>query len=104
MSAKIRIRAKIRRNITTVQAVIKHPMHTGNSHDPNSGEIIPAFFIETVTVKLGDQILMTCDWSRAISKNPYLSFTFSGANLNDEIQLSWQDSHGNTESATAIIQ
>lgn len=104
MSSKIRIRAKIKRGITTVQAVLKHPMHTGNSRDPNSGEIIPAFFIEIVTVKLGEQTLMTCDWSRAISKNPYLSFSFSGANLNDTIHLNWTDSHGGTESETALIK
>lgn len=104
MSSKIRIRAQITQGITTVQAVLKHPMHTGNSRDPDSGAIIPAFFIEIVTVKLRDQTLMTCEWSRAVSKNPYLSFTFSGANISDTIHISWQDSHGNTESATTIIK
>jgi len=104
MTSKIRIRASIKDCLTTAQAILKHPMDTGYSRDPDTGDIIPAFFIETVTVHHGDKVIMTCDWGRAVSKNPYLSFAFSGAKAGDTLRISWQDSNGNTESKEAVIQ
>jgi sulfur-oxidizing protein SoxZ len=66
--------------------------------------MIPAFFIEAVTIYHGDKVIMTCDWSRAVSKNPYLSLSFTGAKKGDTVRISWQDSSGNTESKEAVIQ
>jgi len=48
MTSKIRIRTSIKDGLTTAQAILKHPMDTGYSRDPDTGDIIPAFFIETV--------------------------------------------------------
>ena len=104
MAAGIRIRTSIKDGLTTVQAILKHPMDTGNSRDPETGEMIPAFFIETATIHHDDKIIMTCDWSRAVSKNPYLSFAFAGAKTGDTVRISWLDSSGNTESKEAVIQ
>ena len=104
MASRMRIRTSTRDGLTTVEAILKHPMDTGNSRNPDTGDVIPAFFIETVTIHHGDKIIMTCDWSRAVSKNPYLSFAFSGAKAGDTVRISWQDSSGNTESKEAMIQ
>lgn len=104
MTSRIRIRTSIKNGMTTVQAILKHPMDTGHSRDPDTGDIIPAFFIETVTVHHGDKVIMTCDWGRAVSKNPYLSFAFSGAKAGDTLRISWQDSSGNKESKESVIQ
>ena len=104
MATGIRIRISTKNDLTTVQAILKHPMDTGHSRDPETGDMIPAFFIETVTIHHGEKVIMTCDWSRAVSKNPYLSFVFSGANAGDTLRISWQDSQGNTESKVAVIQ
>ena len=104
MAFGIRIRTSTKDDLTTVQAILKHPMDTGNSRDPETGNMIPAFFIETVTIHHGDTEIMTCDWSRAVSKNPYLSFTFTGAKTGDTVRISWQDSNGNTESKETVIR
>ena len=104
MASGIRIRISIKDELTTVQAILKHPMDTGNSRDPETGNMIPAFFIETVTIHHGDKEIMSCDWSRAVSKNPYLSFSFTGAKAGDTVRISWQDSSGNKESKETVIQ
>ncbi len=104
MASGIRIRTSTKDGLTTVQAIFKHPMDTGNSRDPETGNMIPAFFIETVTIHHGDKEIMTCDWSRAVSKNPYLSFSFTGAKTGDTVRISWQDSNGDTESKEVVIQ
>ena len=104
MASGIRIRTSTKDDLTTVQAILKHPMDTGNSRDPETGNMIPAFFIEVVTIYHGDNVIMSCDWSRAVSKNPYLSLSFTGAKKGDTVRISWQDSSGNTESKEAVIQ
>ena len=104
MAFGIRIRTSTKDDLTTVQAILKHPMDTGNSRDPETGNMIPAFFIETVTIHHGDKAIMTCNWSRAVSKNPYLSFSFTGAKTGDTVRISWQDSNGDTKSKEVVIQ
>jgi sulfur-oxidizing protein SoxZ len=104
MASGIRIRTSTKNDLTTVQAILKHPMDTGNSRDPETGNMIPAFFIETLTIHHGDKEIMSCDWSRAVSKNPYLSFSFTGAKAGDTVRISWQDSSGNKESKETVIQ
>ncbi len=104
MASGIRIRTSIKDDLTTVQAILKHPMDTGNSRDPETGNMIPAYFIETVTIHHGDKEILSCDWSRAVSKNPYLSFSFTGAKAGDTVRISWHDSSGNKESKETVIQ
>ena len=43
MATGIRIRTSIKGDLTTVQAILKHPMDTGNNRDPETGKMIPAF-------------------------------------------------------------
>lgn len=38
-----------------------------------------------------------------ISKNPYLSFKFTGANKGDKLTLTWVDSKGASESGETVI-
>ena len=42
MASRIRIRTSRKDGLTTVQAILKHPMHTGYSRDTDTGDIIPA--------------------------------------------------------------
>lgn len=104
MGTSIRIRTSYREGITTVRAIIRHPMDTGFEHDPETGEVIPAYFIEEVICTHGDKVVLRCNWSRAISKNPYLSFMFAGAKPGERIKISWQDSKGITDSAEVTIK
>jgi sulfur-oxidizing protein SoxZ len=97
------MRARIRDGLTTLQAVLKHPMDTGNQRDPETGKFIPAFFIEYVEVHHGSRLIMSCDWSRAVSKNPYLSCIFSGAQAGDKVSIGWRDSRGDAESNEVLI-
>jgi len=104
MSSSIRLKTKIRDNITTVRAIIRHPMETGFRIDDESGELIPAHFIKLVTVKHNNKIVLSCDWSRAVSKNPYLSFMFAGAKTGDKLELSWVDTKNETDTFETLIK
>ena len=104
MAATIRLKTKTRNNITTVRAIIRHPMETGFRFDNDRGELVPAHYIKLVTVKHNDKIVLSCDWSRAVSKNPYLSFMFEGAKTGDKLELSWTDTKNETDTLETLIK
>jgi sulfur-oxidizing protein SoxZ len=99
----IKIRAKEKGGVTTVKALMTHPMEPGTRKDKKTGKLIPAHFIQEVTCESGGKTLVTGLWSGGVSKNPYLSFKFAGGNKGDGIKLTWVDNKGNSESAEAKI-
>jgi sulfur-oxidizing protein SoxZ len=80
-----------------------HAMETGLRKDKKTGKLIPAHFINEVTAESGGKTVMTANWSAGISKNPYLSFAFTGGAKGDEVKISWKDNQGNTDSGKAKI-
>lgn len=104
MATGIKIRTSIKDGITTVRAILRHPMHTGFGIDEESGELVPAHYIKTVNVYHNETLVLNCDWSRAVSRNPYLSLEFSGARPGDSLTIDWLDNKGETDSTRTRIQ
>lgn len=102
-SNTIRIRAKDTGGVTTVKALISHPMSTGLRKNKKTGKKIPAHFIQQVKCDYKGTAVMTADWGIGISKNPYLSFQFTGAKPGDSLTLSWVDNEGESDSKTVKI-
>jgi len=102
--ASIKMRAKVDDGVTTIKALISHPMDTGLVKDKKTGQTIPAHFIQEVVCKHKDTTVLTANWGAAISKNPYLSFKFKGAAAGDTVSLSWVDNKGEKDSADAAIK
>jgi len=103
MPSTIRLKSKLKNNVLTVRAIIRHPMETGFRVDKTSGKLIPAHFIKLVTARLNGEAIFSCDWSRAVSKNPYLSFMFEGAKTGDKLELIWLDTEEKTDAIETII-
>ena len=104
MAKGIKIRAKEKGGVATVKALISHPMETGGRKDKTTGKAIPAHFIQEVICEHKGNTVLTANWSGAITKNPYLSFRFSGAAAGDTIKLSWVDNMGNKDSTEAAVK
>ena len=102
--ASIKMRAATADGVTTIKALISHPMDTGLVKDKKTGKTIPAHFIQEVVCKHKDTTVLTANWGAAISKNPYLSFKFKGAAAGDTVSLSWVDNKGEKDSAEATIK
>ena len=102
-SKTIKLKGKAVNGEVTVKALIKHPMETGRRKDKDTGELVPAHFINEVTCTHKGEPVLTTDWGPTISKNPFLSFNFTGGAAGEEIQLSWKDNTGDSDSATAKI-
>jgi len=102
--ASIKMRAKTADGVTTIKALISHPMETGTRKDKKTGKKIPAHYIQEVVVTHKSNTVMTANWGPAISKNPYLSFRFTGGASGDTVKLSWVDNKGNKDSGETTIK
>jgi sulfur-oxidizing protein SoxZ len=102
--ASIKMRAKIADGVTTIKALISHPMDTGLVKDKKTGELIPAHFIQEVVCEHKGNAVMTANWGPAVSKNPYLSFRFTGGAAGDAVKLSWVDNKGEKDSSETTIK
>ena len=104
MATSIKIRAKVKDGVTTVKTLMTHPMETGLRKDKKTGNMIPAHFIQNVSAKHNGKEVLTAEWGGAVSKNPYLSFKFQGGAKGDEVEISWMDNKGGSDSATQKIK
>jgi sulfur-oxidizing protein SoxZ len=100
----IRIRARQKNGITTVKALISHPMETGQRKNSKTGELIPAHFIQEVEARSGDTLLMKTHWGPGVSKNPYVAFKYRGGKSGDEVTLTWVDNKGGQGTGSANIK
>ncbi|HDP88871.1 MAG TPA: thiosulfate oxidation carrier complex protein SoxZ [Thioalkalivibrio sp.] len=101
--SSIKVRAQAAGESTTVKCLISHPMETGQRKDSKTGKMIPAHFIQEVNAEHNGNNVLTALWGPAISKNPYLSFKFSGAKAGDTLKISWTDNEGNTDSVETKV-
>lgn len=104
MANSIKVRAKLKDDVTQVKALMSHPMETGARKDKKTGEVIPAHFIQEVVCTWQDKEVLNALWSGGVSKNPYIAFKFSGAAKGDTIKLAWTDNKGESDSAEAEIK
>ncbi len=102
--SSIKIRAKVKKGEAKVKCLISHPMETGLRKDKKSGKLIPAHFIQEVVCEHDGKTVMNAQWSGTISKNPFLSFEFTGAKAGDMIKVSWVDNTGKSDSTEAKMK
>jgi len=100
----MKVKARMKKELAEVKLLAQHPMETGFRKDKNTGELIPAKYIRELTCKHKDKVVFIANFSHSISKNPYLSFSFSGGLKGDQLTLSWIDNTGETLSVEAVIK
>ena len=103
MASTIRVRALANGGTTEVQALIQHPMDSGYVKD-SKGEIIPAHFIQQLTFECNGKSVFVADWGTAVSKDPYVKFSFKGGKKGHDLKISWIDNKGASDTTTAKIQ
>lgn len=100
---KMKIRAWMDNGKATAKVIIFHPMETGLRKDKKTGKPIPANYITEVTCEHNGSQILNCLWGPGVSKNPFLSFRFSGAKKGDTLKISWVDNNGKNGGAEAAI-
>ncbi len=102
--SSIKIRAKMTNGITTVKALISHPMETGLRRNIKTGQPIPAKFINNVKCVSKKKVLLDSQWGIAVAKNPYVSFRYLGGSRGDIIKFSWTDNTSQFDSIETKIK
>jgi sulfur-oxidizing protein SoxZ len=102
MASTIRVRATASGDTTEVQALIQHPMESGFVKDAQ-GQLIPAHFIQQLTFEHNGRTVFLANWGAAVSKDPYVKFSFKGGAKGDDLKISWADNKGASDSITAKI-
>jgi sulfur-oxidizing protein SoxZ len=102
MTEATRIRAQLAGDKTTVRILMTHEMESGQRKDP-LGKLIPAWFIQDVTVQHEGRTVLSAQWGPAMSRNPFLQFVLKGARAGDRIRVSWVDNRGDRRSDDATV-
>jgi sulfur-oxidizing protein SoxZ len=103
MASTIRVRAIASGDTTDVQALVQHPMDSGFIKDAQ-GTLIPPHHITVLAFEHNGKTVFTALWGPAVSKDPYVKFSFKGALKGDDITVSWVDNKGESDSLVAKIQ
>ena len=104
MGKPIKIRAKVKGDIAEVKALMPHDMESGLRRDPETNELVPAHYITDVVAEHNGEVVLTAYWGTAVSKNPYVAFSFSGAAVGDTIVIRWNDNKGDSSETEAILK
>lgn len=102
MPDPMRIRATEQPDGVEVRVLMSHEMETGQRRD-GAGKIVPAFFIQNVTVSHNGKPVLNAEWGPAVAKNPYLQFKFKGGKKGEKVTVVWVDNKGETRTDEATI-
>jgi len=100
---KLKVRASGKKGYAVVKAILFHPMETGLRKSKETGQIIPAHYIQEVSIKHQDAEVMQVNMGIAVSKNPYLSVEIDGAAKGDKISIGWKDNLGESASTDVTV-
>ena len=103
MANAIKVRSKLDGDVALVRLLISHPMETGLRKDPE-GQLVPAHFIELLTITYKDRTVLSAQWGPAVSRNPYLAFRFKGAQKGEKLKISWKDNMGESATDEATLE
>ncbi len=102
MADPMKIRANVVGDATEVKVLMSHEMETGQRKDA-SGKVIPAWFIQTVTVTHNGKTVLSAQWGPAVAKNPFMAFKFKGGAKGEKVQVTWVDTKGDKRTDEATI-
>ena len=102
MADPMKIRATVVGDSTEVKVLMSHEMETGQRKD-SKGNVVPAWFIQTVTATWNGKPVLSAQWGTAIAKNPFLAFKFKGGAKGDKIQITWVDNKGDKRTDETVI-
>lgn len=98
-----KVKAKAKGGKTDVKMMAKHNMDTGNQKDKD-GNLIPAKFLSNVVVKHAGNVVFEANMGTAVSKNPYLAFSFNGGASGEMLELTWTENTGETATESEEIK
>ncbi len=102
MRPTIKMRNRLRGDVLSVRALIRHPMAISR-RDKDSGKYTEGHYIQEVDCLLNGEPVLHADWGQGISKNPYLSFRLQAVARGDRLSLRWRDNQGGSDELETVV-
>ncbi len=103
MASTIKIKVRRSGDVADVKSLVIHPMETGARKDPDTGELVPRHHITQLTFANNGEPVMVANFSTAVSRNPYIDFSFRGAKVGDTLKISWVDNLGDSDEFETVL-
>jgi len=103
MAREMKIRTRTQEGAIEVLVLVTHPMETGMRKDKGSSKVIPAHFIQELSIELNGKLMTTTSLGIGVSENPLLGFRTKAAKNGDKLKISWKDNKGETGTAEAVV-
>jgi sulfur-oxidizing protein SoxZ len=103
MGLPMKIRAQMKSDFADIKVLMNHPMESGLRKDAKTGELVPAHFIKTFTIRVNDKVVIEGHCSQAVARNPVFGIRLKDARAGDKVAIDWVDTVGDTSQAEAVI-
>jgi sulfur-oxidizing protein SoxZ len=97
----MKVKAKLKKDVVNVKVLAKH--QNVGPEEAEKKKVDPNF-ITSVVAKANGKVVYEMSGSGFMSKNPLFKFKFKGAKAGDELEVTWTDLKGKTESKKAKIK
>ncbi|ABI57028.1 thiosulfate oxidation carrier complex protein SoxZ [Alkalilimnicola ehrlichii MLHE-1] len=94
--SSIRMRSRLTGDTCELRAMINHPMRTQARDGVDK-------YIQTLVVEHNGGEAVRARWGSAIAENPFLSMEISGVSEGDTLTLRWEDTDGDSDTATVTV-
>lgn len=98
-----KLRAKENNGVTHAITLVNHPMKSGLRQVDIWGRRQMCQFITKIVAEHNGKMVMTAQWSGAISEHPVMEFRFKGGEKGDTLTVKWIDNAGNQGHASTSI-
>lgn len=88
--------------VATIQTLIKHPNDTGLVKDEKTGQVIPAYFVQSFKVEFEGEPVYEMKLAAAVSKDPYIAFNLK-VDKPGKLKMTWTDNKGAVYEQTTDI-
>jgi len=102
MADPMKIRAQMKGDICDIKILMSHPMETGQRKD-SDGKVVPAHFIQSLSVDLNGKTVISGQIGTSISRNPVFGFKVKGAKAGDKVTVNWLDNKGDKRTDEATV-
>lgn len=100
--AIIRVPKVTKGAVAAIQSLIKHPNDTGLIKDEKTGQMIPAFFIQSLKVEFEGEAVYEMKLAASVSKDPYFAYSLK-VDKPGKLKMTWTDNKGGVYEQAADI-
>jgi sulfur-oxidizing protein SoxZ len=106
MARDTKVRTRMQEGQVEILVLVTHPMETGLRKDKDTGKVIPAHFIQDVTLEINGKVAAEAKLGIAVSENPLLGFRFKpeAAKNGSKLKVSWKDNKGESSVVEAVVE